>query len=79
MWLLFLGEWLISGKSLDFPTDPGTINKTNRVFLQQKEGFLQQYLPVLRHTQLFTGISDEKIAAMLGCLQAQKRVYQKAE
>lgn len=40
---------------------------------------MEQYLPVLKQTQLFSGISEEDISAMLGCFQARLRAFQKGE
>ncbi|MBR6697691.1 MAG: Crp/Fnr family transcriptional regulator [Lachnospiraceae bacterium] len=40
---------------------------------------MKQYIPILKKTSLFTGIFDEEIEAMLGCLQAQLRTYKKGE
>ncbi|MCH5201191.1 MAG: Crp/Fnr family transcriptional regulator [Oscillospiraceae bacterium] len=40
---------------------------------------MQKYIPVLRQTRLFAGISENEIAAMLDCLQAKSRRYKKGE
>lgn len=59
--------------------DYNTIFKTKRLFLQQKEDFMKQYISVLRRTQLFAGVGDEEILAMLDCLQAVSGSYKKGE
>ena len=38
---------------------------------------MKDFLPVVRDSQIFTGISDEEIAAMLSCLGAEMKDYQK--
>lgn len=40
---------------------------------------MQKYIPVLRQTRLFAGISENEIVAMLDCLQAKSRRYKKGE
>lgn len=40
---------------------------------------MEKYLPILKRTQLFSGIEAEDIAAMLQCLQAKMRYYKKGE
>ena len=40
---------------------------------------MKKYLPVLKQTQLFSGVSEAEIAAMLGCLQATSGSYKKGE
>ena len=40
---------------------------------------MQNYIPVLKRTQLFAGVEEEEIAAMLGCLQAKECSYKKGE
>lgn len=40
---------------------------------------MKKYIPVLKRTQLFNGVEEEEISAMLGCLQARKCSYQKGE
>ena len=37
------------------------------------------YLPTLKRTQLFSGVSQEEISAMLGCLQTQILSFKKGE
>ena len=34
---------------------------------------MKKYLPVIRSAQLFSGISEEELCAMLACLKAEKR------
>ena len=38
---------------------------------------MQQYIPVLKKTQLFSGVGDEEISSMLACLGARCRTWQK--
>lgn len=38
---------------------------------------MEQYIPVLKRTQLFGGVGEEEIAAMLSCLDARLRTYKK--
>lgn len=40
---------------------------------------MKRFIPVLKHTQLFSGVSEEEIAAMLGCLNAALKTYKKGE
>lgn len=40
---------------------------------------MKKYIPVLKHTQLFAGVGEEEISAMLGCLQAKLCTYKKGE
>lgn len=40
---------------------------------------MKKYIPVLKRTQLFAGVSEDEIAAMLNCLQAKLCAYQKGE
>ncbi|MBQ7839664.1 MAG: Crp/Fnr family transcriptional regulator [Lachnospiraceae bacterium] len=40
---------------------------------------MKKYIPVLENTQLFAGVGEAEISAMLGCLQAQKCSYKKGE
>ena len=40
---------------------------------------MKEYTHILQHTQLFRGIGEEEIAAMLHCLNAGFRQYQKGE
>ncbi len=40
---------------------------------------MEKYIPILRRTQLFAGVGDEEIKAMLGCLQARTCIYKKGE
>lgn len=40
---------------------------------------MKNYIPILRKTQLFAGIGEDKIDTMLGCLQASLHTYQKGE
>ncbi|MBQ8171462.1 MAG: Crp/Fnr family transcriptional regulator [Oscillospiraceae bacterium] len=40
---------------------------------------MKKYIPVLKRTQLFSGVGEEEIGAMLNCLQAQLYTYKKGE
>ena len=40
---------------------------------------MKQYIPILKHTQLFKGVSDEEVSTMMNCLQAGMRTYQKGD
>ena len=40
---------------------------------------MEKYIPILKWTQLFSGVSDEDIKAMLNCLQARLCTYKKGE
>ena len=40
---------------------------------------MEKYIPILKKTQLFSGVSDEEIKAMLNCLQARLCTYKKGE
>jgi len=40
---------------------------------------MEKYIPILKKTQLFSGVSDEEIKAMLNCLQARICTYKKGE
>lgn len=40
---------------------------------------MERYIHILKHTQLFAGIGENEISAMLNCLQANLRTYQKGD
>ncbi len=40
---------------------------------------MKEYLPVLKKAQLFSGVNDDEIEAMLSCLGAEFRAYKKSE
>ena len=40
---------------------------------------MKQYIPLLKHTQLFSGVGDEEVSAMLQCLQAKLQTYKKGD
>ena len=40
---------------------------------------MERYIHILKHTQLFAGIGEPEISAMLNCLQANLRTYQKGD
>ena len=40
---------------------------------------MKKYSSVLKKTQMFSGVSEEEMSGMLGCLGARMRTYQKGE
>lgn len=40
---------------------------------------MKEYIEILKHTQLFAGVSNEEIVAMLNCLQARLLMFKKGE
>ena len=40
---------------------------------------MEKYIPTLKRTQLFSGVGEEEIGAMLNCLQARFCTYKKGE
>ena len=40
---------------------------------------MKKYIPILKRSQLFSGVSEEEITAMLSCLDARVRTYPKGE
>lgn len=40
---------------------------------------MEKYIPILKRTQLFSGVGEEEIVAMLNCLQAKLCTYKKGE
>ena len=40
---------------------------------------MKQYIEILKRTQLFSGVSDTEISAMLNCLQAKLLTFQKGD
>ncbi len=40
---------------------------------------MEKYIPILKTTQLLSGVDTNEISAMLNCLQAHLRTYQKGE
>ena len=40
---------------------------------------MKHYIPVLKRTQLFSGVGDNEIASMLSCLGARLHIYRKGE
>lgn len=40
---------------------------------------MKNYISILKNTQLFSGVGDDEISAMLGCLQAKLCSYKKGE
>lgn len=41
--------------------------------------FMKKYIPILKRTRMFSGVSEEEIGAMLSCLQARLCTYKKGE
>lgn len=50
-----------------------------RLFLQQKREFMKKYIPILKRTQMFSGVGDNEIFGMLSCLGARLYCYKKGE
>lgn len=40
---------------------------------------MKKFIPVLKQTKLFAGVTDHEIEAMLSCLDAQMKAYKKGE
>ena len=40
---------------------------------------MKKFIPILKQTSLFNGVSEDEIYAMLGCLQAKLQTYKKGE
>jgi len=40
---------------------------------------MKKYIPVLKHTQLFAGVTEDEIGSMLGCLDARMQSFAKGE
>ena len=40
---------------------------------------MEKYIPILKRTQLFSGVGEEEIGAMINCLQAKLCTYKKGE
>ena len=49
------------------------------LFLQRKEENMKKYIPILKKTQMFAGVGEEEIAAMLSCLGARCGFCKKGE
>ena len=49
------------------------------MFLQQKERFMEKYIEILKRIQLFSGVGEEEISAMLNCLQAKLLIFSKGD
>lgn len=50
------------------------------MYLQQKRVvFMEKYVPVLKRTRLFSGVTQEEISSMLTCLGARLFSYKKGE
>ena len=51
------------------------MNVTNRLKIQQKEIFMEEYLSILRSAQLFSGVTEAELLSMLTCLDAKTESY----
>ena len=40
---------------------------------------MEEYFPLLRRTQLFSGLTDAELAEMLVCLQGRQAAFYKGE
>lgn len=40
---------------------------------------MEKYIPALKRTQLFSGVGEDEIAAMFGCMQARLKSFKKGE
>ena len=40
---------------------------------------MKDFLPVIRSAQLFSGVSEDELTAMLSCLKAEKKDFPKGE
>ena len=40
---------------------------------------MKQYIPILKQTKIFAGVSEEEIGAMLGCLDAKLKTFAKGD
>ena len=40
---------------------------------------MKKYIPILKKTKIFAGLSEEEIGAMLSCLGARMATYKKGE
>ncbi|MBE5792921.1 MAG: Crp/Fnr family transcriptional regulator [Clostridia bacterium] len=40
---------------------------------------MQAYLPILKNSQLFSGVSDDEILSMLSCLGARMKIFEKGD
>ncbi len=49
------------------------------MYLQRNEKIMKKYIPILKRTKLFSGISEEDIESMLSCLDASVREFKKGE
>ena len=47
------------------------IDATNRLNFQRKKEFMNEFLSVIRSSQLFSGISEQELIAMLSCLETR--------
>lgn len=54
------------------------IEKKSVVFTTEREN-MKKYIPILKRTQLFNGVSEEEISSMLTCLNTTLRTYKKGE
>ena len=50
---------------------------TFQLNVQQKLPFMQEFLPIIHFSPLFSGISEPELAAMLTCLNARQEEFLK--
>lgn len=55
------------------------INKTSLLYLQQGRLLMKKYISILKNTQMFAGVGEDEIDAMLSCLDARLKTYKKGE
>ena len=48
------------------------MDATNRLNFQRKWDFMKEFLSIIRSSQLFSGISEQELTAMLSCLEARQ-------
>lgn len=49
------------------------------MYLQQKESFMKKYIPILKRTRMFAGVTEDEISSILTCLDAKVFNYQKGD
>ncbi len=65
--------------ALNYRAQVDIVNITLNLCLQGKGGLMEKYIPALKMTRLFSGVGEDDIAAMLGCLQAKLKSFKKGE
>lgn len=53
------------------------IESTSQLNFQRKKIFMKEFLPVIRSSQLFSGIAEEELVPMLSCLDARQEAFPK--